>query len=129
MGQNNYLAWIHMETICIFPDEQERQELFAYLNELEIEYRKPYKRFNQAVKVPRGQASSTLHDNIKPKIKRTNMSSKTKHSPRENRSFRNRTLYRSRETGHFGALHAVDIHCTFTTWIRTQRHRSRRKLS
>ena len=48
-----------METICIFPDEQERQELFAYLNELEIEYHKPYKRFNQTVKVPRGQASFT----------------------------------------------------------------------
>ena len=53
-----------METICIFPDEQERQELFAYLNELEIEYHKPYKRFNQTVKVPRGQASFTLHDDI-----------------------------------------------------------------
>lgn len=53
-----------METICIFPDEQERQKLFAYLNELEIEYHKPYKRFNQTVKVPRGQASFTLHNDI-----------------------------------------------------------------
>ena len=53
-----------METTCIFPDQQERQKLFAYLNELEIEYHKPYKRFNQTVKVPRGQASFTLHDDI-----------------------------------------------------------------
>ena len=52
------------ETICIFPDEQERQKLFAYLNELDIEYHKPYKRFDQTVKVPRGQASFTLHDDI-----------------------------------------------------------------
>ena len=31
---------------------------------LEIEYHKPYKRFNQIVKVPRGQASYTLDDTI-----------------------------------------------------------------
>ena len=48
-----------METLCVFPDEQERQKPFAYLNELEIKYHKPYKRFNQTVKVPRGQASHT----------------------------------------------------------------------
>ena len=30
-----------METLCVFPDEQQRQKLFAYLNELEIEYHKP----------------------------------------------------------------------------------------
>ena len=40
------------------------QELFEYLDTLEVEYHKPYKRFNQMVKVPRGQASFTLHDGI-----------------------------------------------------------------
>ena len=38
--------------------------LFSFLDSLEVEYHKPYKRFNQMVKVPRGQASVTLDDTI-----------------------------------------------------------------
>ena len=41
-----------METICVYPDPNERQAILAYLLTLPIEYHKPYKRFNQIVKVP-----------------------------------------------------------------------------
>ena len=34
---------------------EECADLFPFLDTLEIEYHKPYKRFNQIVKVPRGQ--------------------------------------------------------------------------
>jgi alkylated DNA repair dioxygenase AlkB len=44
--------------------EPESQQLFEYLDTLEVEYHKQYKRFNQMVKVPRGQASYTLHGDI-----------------------------------------------------------------
>ena len=37
---------------------------FEFLDSLEVEYHKEYKRFNQIVKVPRGQASYTLSDDI-----------------------------------------------------------------
>ena len=44
--------------------ESESQEIFNYLDSLEVEYHKPYKRFNKIVKVPRGQASFTLDNSI-----------------------------------------------------------------
>ena len=44
--------------------EEEAEEIFDYLLTKDIEYHKPYKRFNQMVKVPRGQASYTLNENI-----------------------------------------------------------------
>lgn len=53
-----------MEDVCVFDNADERQELFNYLSELPIEYHKEYKRFNKMVKVPRGQASYTLNENI-----------------------------------------------------------------
>ena len=53
-----------MEDICVFDNPDERQELFNYLQKLPIEYHKEYKRFNKIVKVPRGQASYTLNENI-----------------------------------------------------------------
>ena len=49
--------------IQVFTGE-EADDIFAYLLTKEIEYHKPYKRFNQMVKVPRGQASYTLNENI-----------------------------------------------------------------
>ena len=52
-----------MEEVCVFEDAEERQQLFEYLDN-PVEYHKPYKRFNQIVKVPRGQASYTLSDDI-----------------------------------------------------------------
>ena len=42
----------------------EATQLFSHLDQLEIEYHKPYLRFNKPVKVPRGQASFTLDDTI-----------------------------------------------------------------
>ena len=39
-------------------------DIFNFLDTLEVEYHKPYKRFNQIVKVPRGQASYTLDESI-----------------------------------------------------------------
>ena len=42
----------------------EATQLFSRLDQLEIEYHKPYLRFNKPVKVPRGQASFTLDDTI-----------------------------------------------------------------
>ena len=53
-----------MENICVYPDPNERQAILAYLLTLPIEYHKPYKRFNQIVKVPRGQASFTFDDSV-----------------------------------------------------------------
>ena len=44
--------------------EAEAEEIFDYLLTKDIEYHKPYKRFNQMVKVPRGQASYTLSEKI-----------------------------------------------------------------
>ena len=44
--------------------KDECMSLFSFLDSLEVEYHKPYKRFNQIVKVPRGQASFTLDDTI-----------------------------------------------------------------
>tara|TARA_R110002072_G_scaffold14112_2_gene58944 strand:- start:1339 stop:1899 length:561 start_codon:yes stop_codon:yes gene_type:complete len=49
--------------LVIFNND-ESTEIFNYLKEKEIEYHKPYKRYNKIVKVPRGQASYTLNDNI-----------------------------------------------------------------
>ena len=43
---------------------EECADLFPFLDTLEVEYHKPYKRFKQIVKVPRGQASYTLDDTI-----------------------------------------------------------------
>tara|TARA_R110000824_G_C14878182_1_gene643064 strand:+ start:164 stop:625 length:462 start_codon:yes stop_codon:yes gene_type:complete len=45
-------------------NNDESKEIFNYLKEKEIEYHKPYKRFNKIVKVPRGQASYTLTEDI-----------------------------------------------------------------
>ena len=47
--------------IQVFSDE-EADDIMAYLLTKEIEYHKPYKRFNKVVKVPRGQASYTLSE-------------------------------------------------------------------
>jgi len=49
--------------IQVFSDE-EADDIMAYLLTKEIEYHKPYKRFNKVVKVPRGQASYTLSEDI-----------------------------------------------------------------
>ena len=45
-------------------DSIECEDLYNFLNQKEIEYHKPYMRFGQMVKVPRGQASYTLDDSI-----------------------------------------------------------------
>ena len=42
----------------------EAAQLFSHLVDLEVEYHKPYLRFNKPVKVPRGQASFTLEETI-----------------------------------------------------------------
>ena len=44
--------------------EDEADDIFEYLLTKEIEYHKPYTRFNRIVKVPRGQASYTLSEKI-----------------------------------------------------------------
>jgi hypothetical protein len=44
--------------------EDEADKIYDYLLTKEIEYHKPYKRFNRMVKVPRGQASYTLSEKI-----------------------------------------------------------------
>ena len=44
--------------------EEEANDIFDYLLTKDIEYHKPYKRFNQMVKVPRGQSSYTLNEKI-----------------------------------------------------------------
>ena len=33
-----------MEDVCVYPDAQERSELFGYVDSLEVEYHKEYKR-------------------------------------------------------------------------------------
>ncbi len=49
----------------IYEDENEMQEIFEYLDSLEIEYHKEYKgMYGRMMKVPRGQASFTLNDKI-----------------------------------------------------------------
>jgi hypothetical protein len=40
------------------------KELFLFVNDLEVEYHKEYKRFNKIRKIPRGQASFTWNENI-----------------------------------------------------------------
>ena len=45
-------------------DQKESDAIFTYLLTKNFEYHKPYKRFNQMVKVPRGQASYTLNEDI-----------------------------------------------------------------
>lgn len=52
-----------MEKVQIF-EAEDCGPIFDYLNQKEIEYHKPYKRFNKMVKVPRGQASYTLNEDI-----------------------------------------------------------------
>ncbi len=44
--------------------EEESEDIFEFLKTKEFEYHKPYKRYNKIVKVPRGQASFTLHERI-----------------------------------------------------------------
>ena len=50
-------AQAYIEVKCVYPDPKERLDVLAYLLTLPTEYHKEYKRFNQIVKVPRGQAS------------------------------------------------------------------------
>ena len=45
-------------------DEDECLELFEFLDQIEVEYRKPYMRFGKTVHVPRGQASFTFSPDI-----------------------------------------------------------------
>jgi len=45
-------------------EDAEADEIYDYLLQKEIEYHKPYKRFNRTVKVPRGQASYTATPDI-----------------------------------------------------------------
>ena len=44
--------------------EAEADDIFKYLLNKEIEYHKPYKRYNKMVKVPRGQSSYTINKDI-----------------------------------------------------------------
>jgi len=44
--------------------EEESEDIFEFLKTKKFEYHKPYKRYNKIVKVPRGQASFTLNENI-----------------------------------------------------------------
>ena len=53
-----------LQDVCVYPDPEERKQIFEYLDGLEVEYHKEYKRFNKTVKVPRGQASYTLSEDI-----------------------------------------------------------------
>ena len=45
-------------------DIEECDDIFKYLDTLDVEYRKPYNRFGKTVHVPRGQASFTLSPDI-----------------------------------------------------------------
>ena len=45
-------------------NENESEDIFNFLLKKDYEYHKPYMRFGQMVKVPRGQASYTLDDSI-----------------------------------------------------------------
>ena len=53
-----------LQDVCVYADPEERNEIFEYLDGLEVEYHREYKRFNKIVKVPRGQASYTLNEDI-----------------------------------------------------------------
>ena len=53
-----------LQDVCVYADPEERNEIFEYLDGLEVEYHKQYKRFNKIVKVSRGQASYTLNEDI-----------------------------------------------------------------
>ena len=44
--------------------EEKSKEILEYLKEKAYVYHTPYKRYNKMVKVPRGQASFTLNENI-----------------------------------------------------------------
>ena len=44
--------------------EEESKEILEFLKEKAYVYHTPYKRYNKMVKVPRGQASFTLNENI-----------------------------------------------------------------
>ena len=58
-----FLVYYYMIDKQIYTPEQ-CPDIFNFLDTLEVEYHKPYKRFNQIVKVPRGQASYTLDETI-----------------------------------------------------------------
>ena len=45
-------------------DNDEANELFEFLDTLDVEYRKPYMRFGKTAHVPRGQASFTFSPDI-----------------------------------------------------------------
>ena len=44
--------------------EEESKEILEFLKEKTYIYHTPYKRYNKMVKVPRGQVSFTLNENI-----------------------------------------------------------------
>ena len=44
--------------------EEESEDIFDFLKSKTFVYHRPYKRYNKIVKVPRGQASFTLNENI-----------------------------------------------------------------
>ena len=44
--------------------EEESEDIFEFLKSKTYVYHRPYKRYNKIVKVPRGQASFTLNENI-----------------------------------------------------------------
>jgi alkylated DNA repair dioxygenase AlkB len=44
--------------------EEESEDIFEFLKSKAFVYHRPYKRYNKIVKVPRGQASFTLNENI-----------------------------------------------------------------
>ena len=41
-----------LQDVCVYPGPEERKQIFDYLDTLEVEYHKQYKRFNKTVKVP-----------------------------------------------------------------------------
>ncbi len=53
-----------MEIVKQIFNQTECEEIYSYLDTLEVEYHKQYKRFGKIVKVPRGQASYTLTPEI-----------------------------------------------------------------
>jgi len=52
-----------MEFVKIY-DEEDADKILRFLLDKNYEYHKPYMRFGKMVKVPRGQASYTLNENI-----------------------------------------------------------------
>eukprot|EP01043_Picozoa_sp_COSAG02_P055393 COSAG02_NODE_6412_length_3588_cov_1.797650_6_plen_54_part_00 len=36
-----------LQDVCVYPDPEERKLIFDYLDTLEVEYHKEYKRFNK----------------------------------------------------------------------------------